>query len=86
MKVINAALLVVVLHGDLVDLIGQHIEDDTGGEEQEAERQERKHGTHGCGHGSPSRQRLLLELGLLQFLDTVAYVTLIFLINIHFNL
>ena len=84
LKVRLAILEVVVLHGDLVNLIGKHVEDNTGSEEQEAERQECEHSAHGRGHGSPGGQRLLLELGLLQFLNSVANVTLIFLVDIHF--
>lgn len=83
LQMLLAIFDVVVLHGDFVDVVREHVEDDAGGEEQEAERQEREHGAHGGGHGPPCRQCLLLELGLLQFLDAVSNVTLIFLVNIH---
>lgn len=73
----------VVLGRALENLLAQHVEHDANCQENDTEDAEGQHGAHGCGHGPPGWQGLLLELGLLQFLNFVTNPLLFFVIDVH---
>lgn len=73
----------IVLSAAFKDLLTEHVEYNTNGQENDTEDTESEHGAHGGGHGSPSWQCLLLELGLLEFLDLIPDPLLFFLIDVH---
>lgn len=64
-----AIWVLVVLCGALEDLLTQHVEYNSDGEENYTENTEGKHCAHCCGNWSPGGQRLLLKLGLFQLFN-----------------
>ena len=73
----------IVLRTTLENLLTKYVKYDTDGQEYNTEDAEGEHGAHCGGHWSPSGQGLLLELGLLKFLDLVPDPLLFFLIDVH---
>ncbi len=85
-KLSTLGRVVVAFNYDLTDLVAHEIKEDAQAEEDHTEDCESDHRRAEGGDRTPSRERLLLELRVLQLLDLLPNQVLLFLRDIHSTL